>query len=206
MANPTLLSPDQTDALQEVTNIAMGQAGTSLAAILDCFVKLSVPRIRVLDAASLSRAITELIGTGREITATRQSFQGSMRGEALVIYDQSGCAELAAELMGFEEELTAQGEIEVLLEVSNVLIGACLGSIADLLSAQQSYSPPTILAARTPVDMLFANVDMTWQHALLVEVNFSLELKQFACHLAFLMPETTIESMRNAIDKFMESF
>ena len=34
--------PDQTDALQEVTNIAMGQAGSSLANILGVFVNLSV--------------------------------------------------------------------------------------------------------------------------------------------------------------------
>ncbi|MBB5017659.1 chemotaxis protein CheC [Chitinivorax tropicus] len=206
MTHPPLLTTDQTDALQEVTNIAIGQAATSLAAILDCFVRLSVPRIRVLEASDLSRAMTDMIGLGTEITATRQSFQGSMQGEALVIYDQTGCAELAAELMGYEDDLTDQAEVEILLEVSNVLIGACLGSIAELLGVQQSFSPPTILVTRRPIDTLFADMTLCWQHALLVEVSFSLENRQFSCHIAFMMPDATIESMRQAIEKFMENY
>ena len=104
MSAPSLLTPDQTDALQEVTNIAMGQAGSSLANILGVFVNLSVPRIRVLDAASIGAAISDMVGRDKEITAARQSFHGTMRGEALVIYDQEGCMDLA-DLMGYDGQL-----------------------------------------------------------------------------------------------------
>ena len=68
MSAPSLLNPDQTDALQEVTKIAMGQAGSSLASILGVFVNLSVPRIRVLDAASIGTAISDMVGRDKEKT------------------------------------------------------------------------------------------------------------------------------------------
>ncbi|MFO1379069.1 MAG: chemotaxis protein CheC [Chitinivorax sp.] len=205
MSAPALLSQDQTDALQEVTNIAMGQAGSSLANILGVFVNLSVPRIRVLDVVAIGAAISDMVGPDKEITAARQSFHGTMRGEALVIYDQEGCMDLA-DLMGYEEQLEASAERELILDVSNVLVGACLGGIADLLEATLTYSAPSIMAERIPVDRLIDPKKMTWNYALLVEVNFTLEERNFTSHLTFLMPEESIQSMGEAIDKFMESF
>ena len=205
MSAPALLSQDQTDALQEVTNIAMGQAGSSLANILGVFVNLSVPRIRVLDVVAIGAAISDMVGPDKEITAARQSFHGTMRGEALVIYDQEGCMDLA-DLMGYEEQLEASAERELILDASNVLVGACLGGIADLLEATLTYSAPSIMAERIPVDRLIDPKKMTWNYALLVEVNFTLEERNFTSHLTFLMPEESIQSMGEAIDKFMESF
>jgi chemotaxis protein CheC len=205
MSAPSLLTPDQTDALQEVTNIAMGQAGSSLANILGVFVNLSVPRIRVLDAASIGAAISDMVGRDKEITAARQSFHGTMRGEALVIYDQEGCMDLA-DLMGYDGQLDAAAEREILLDVSNVQVGACLGGIADLLEASLTYSAPSIMAERIPVDRLIDPKKMTWNYALLVEVNFTLEERNFTSHMTFLMPEESIQSMGEALDKFMENF
>lgn len=205
MSAPSLLNPDQTDALQEVTNIAMGQAGSSLASILGVFVNLSVPRIRVLDAASIGTAISDMVGRDKEITAARQSFHGTMRGEALVIYDQEGCMDLA-DLMGYDGQLDAAAEREILLDVSNVQVGACLGGIADLLEASLTYSAPSIMAEHIPVDRLIDPKKMTWNYALLVEVNFTLEERNFTSHMTFLMPEESIHSMGEALDKFMENF
>lgn len=205
MSAPALLNQDQTDALQEVTNIAMGQAGSSLAGILGVFVNLSVPRIRVLDVQTIGQAITDMVGPEKEITAARQSFHGTMRGEALVIYDQEGCMDLA-DLMGYEEQLEAGTERELLLDVSNVLVGACLGGIAELLGASLTYSAPSIMAERIPVARLIDPKKMTWNYVLLVEINFTLEARNFTSHLTFLMPEESIHSMGEALDKFMESF
>lgn len=39
------LSDEQTDALREVVNVAMGRAADSLAQLLDCFIRLPVPRV-----------------------------------------------------------------------------------------------------------------------------------------------------------------
>ena len=50
--NRTLaLSEDQRDCLQEVVNVAMGQAGDSLARFLEVFIQLSVPRIQQIGRA-----------------------------------------------------------------------------------------------------------------------------------------------------------
>ena len=55
------LNADQTDALQEVVNIAMGQAGDRLARTLNVFVELSVPRIRLVHVAEVISTVRGMI-------------------------------------------------------------------------------------------------------------------------------------------------
>ncbi|WP_255987412.1 chemotaxis protein CheC [Chitinolyticbacter albus] len=205
MIDHLLLTPDQRDALQEVTNIAMGQAGSQLAQILESFVQLSVPRINITESAAISTGIAQLVGTPQSITAVRQAFNGTLRGEAMVMYDQDGCRDLA-DLMGYEDDLDGAADRELLLDVSNVLVGACLNGIAELLQAKLSFSAPTIMAENVEVGRLINPQQLTWNYALLVEVHFTLEVRDFTCHLLTLMPEESILTLKSALDTFMENF
>ena len=155
------LNSDQRDALQEITNIAMGQAGASLATLLDAFVNLSVPRINMLALTEVAHSIRNLVGTDAEVTAARQSFQGYLLGEAIVIYQQAGCKELAG-MMGHADELDQAAETELLLDVANILVGACLGGITEQLkgistensSGELRFSAPSLMAVNVPPETL----------------------------------------------------
>jgi chemotaxis protein CheC len=208
----TPLTDDQRDALQEITNIAMGQAGASLAGILDTFVNLSVPRINILEVVQVAASIGKLVGHDKEVTAVRQSFQGYLRGEAIVIYGQDGCTDLA-DLMGYDEDLDGAAEQELLLDVANVLVGACLGGISEQLrgivdqpGTELSFCAPSIMAECAPVDTLINPDNLSWTHALLMEVNFTLEERNFISHIVMLMPEDAIEKVRGVLDQFIASF
>lgn len=198
------LTPDQTDALQEVMNIAMGQAGDSLARVLDAFIALSVPRIRILQVSNLPQTVIEMVGENIEVSAVRQAFFDDLRGEAIVIFGQAGCHDLA-DLMGYGELIDARAEHELLLDVANVLVGAILNGITETLGTQLSFSAPSIMAEGRPVDTLINPEELPWSHALLLEVNYSLEQRDFKSHLLMLLAEDAIESLRAAVDQFMES-
>ena len=199
-----LLNDDQRDALQEVTNIAMGQAGARLAQILDSFVHLSVPRINMTEAGQITETIEKMVGPGVAVTAIRQSFNGTLRGEAMVVYDESGCRNLA-DLMGYEDNAGQAQEREMLLDVGNVLVGACLNGVAELLGAQLAFSAPTLIAENATVDRLINTQQLTWTCALLIEVHFTLEIRDFSCHLLTLMPEESIAQLKSALDAFMDN-
>ncbi len=196
---------DQTDALQEVANIAMGQAGDSLARILDNFVTLSVPRIRQIAIHELVDTVTTMVGDEEEVSAVRQAFYNSLRGEAIVIFTQSGADELA-ELLGYDCELDAAIKQELLLEVGNLLVGAILSGISETLGTEVGFSAPSLMAERTPLYQVLAPDHLSWQHALLVEVNFSVEKHRFKSHLLMFMTEETIETLRSILDEFMDDF
>ncbi len=201
------LTEDQRDALQEVVNVGMGRAGSALSEILeDAFVKLSVPRIRILEFVQLPPALVEMIGHGGPVTAVRQSFQSELRGEAVVVFGEDGCQGLG-DLMGYDDPLDSLAEREILLDVANILVGACVSHVFEQLGQRIGFSHPTLIGERIQIgSMLQAEDAPTWTHALLVEINFALEERSFTCHLFMLMPEESIERLGQALDAFIESF
>lgn len=65
---------DYRDALQEVSNVAMGEAGAKFAQLLGSFVRLSIPRIQLAEVSNVPQAVGALLGANTMISAVRQSF------------------------------------------------------------------------------------------------------------------------------------
>lgn len=195
---------DQNDALQEVVNIAMGQAGDSLARILGHFVELSIPRIRFVTTGDVLNIVKEMVNHENEISAIRQAFYSTLRGEAVVIFPQTGANELA-DLMGYEQILSTKSKQELLLEVGNLLVGATINGISETLGTELSFSAPSLMAENQPVERVLQSEQLAWQHALLLEVNFTLEGRNFRSHLLLFMTEDAIDSLRGILDEFMEA-
>lgn len=200
--NDAGLNDEHRDALQEIVNMAMGGAGAALARLLESFVRLSVPRIQLLNAHAIPSAITEMIGAPVEITAVRQSFACAVRGEALVLFGQAGCAELA-DLMGYTDAAVQGTRREIVLDVANVLVGACIGGIFEQFGMELGFSAPSIMGENIAVTQLIQPDTLQWRYALLVDVNFGLESRGFTCHLLVLMPEESMSTLRESIERFV---
>lgn len=198
------LSAEQADALQEIVNVAMGQAGDSLARVLDAFVRLSVPRIRLIDADRAAGCIADVVGETEIVTAIRQSFFNELNGEAITVFSAEGCRDLA-DLMGHYHKLDEQAEQELLFDISNILVGACLNGVAEQLGADLSFSPPSIMAIQVSPDQLLATGTLPWAYALQVEVNFSLETHKFKSHLIIMLAEDAIATLTGSLDTFIEA-
>jgi chemotaxis protein CheC len=61
------------------------------------------------------------------------------------------------------------------------------------------------MADHVSVAELLRAGELPWRNALLVEVNFRLENRDFACHLVILMAEDQIKAMGEALDQFLEA-
>lgn len=106
-------------------------------------------------------------------------------------------------MMGYDDPLTLVTRREVLLDIANLLIGACLGGICRQFDIELTFGAPSLLAENTPADRLLNTDSLEWSHALLVEVNFSLEQGAFSSHLVIFLPEQSIEAMRESLDQLM---
>ncbi|TPW17526.1 MAG: chemotaxis protein CheC, partial [Halothiobacillaceae bacterium] len=58
---------------------------------------------------------------------------------------------------------------------------------------------------RIPLELVLAPAQLSWQHSLLIEVNFGLENSAFKSHLLILMAEEGIDALRDALDRLMET-
>jgi chemotaxis protein CheC len=198
--HPSDLTGDQRDALQEIANIGMGQAGASIGKIWGEFVQLSVPRIAHLDRQDIPAMLARFVGE-ETVNAVRQAFHGQFRGEVIVVFS-AGRDDRLATLMGYEET-DSIGEQELLLDVSNILVGASLGGIAETLQAEIGFSAPSVMGLGIAPSQLVQFDELATGRALFLEVRFTLEKKSFASHLIVLMPAEEIRVLGTALDKFL---
>ncbi|MGY6152556.1 chemotaxis protein CheC [Paraburkholderia graminis] len=206
MSEP-VLTEDQRDALQEVANLAMGQAATRLARLLDSFIELSVPRVRVVAVSEAAHALREMTGIEDPVSAVRQGFRSDIKGEALVICRSDSVDDLCA-LVSDPYSRSAYESVsqkELMFDVANVLTGACVSCILDQLGRTPVFSAPGLLGDAMTLDEVFQPGVLQWEVALLVEVNFTLEDQSFRAHLVMLMAEESIRHMNDALDALLSS-
>jgi len=206
MSEP-VLTEDQRDALQEVANLAMGQAATRLARLLDSFIELSVPRVRVVAVSEAAQALREMTGIEDPVSAVRQGFRSDIKGEALVICRSDSVDDLCA-LVSDPYSRSAYESVsqkELMFDVANVLTGACVSCILDQLGRKPVFSAPGLLGDAMTLDEVFQPGVLQWEVALLVEVNFTLEDQSFRAHLVMLMAEESIRHMNDALDALLSS-
>lgn len=197
----------QRDALQEIANLGMGQAATRLSRLLDAFIELSVPRVRVVAVSEAAAALREMTGIDGPVTAVRQGFRSEIKGEALVICRSGEIAALGALTGGSHAGQAGDNfsEEELIFDVANVLTGACVSSMLDQLGRLPVFTPPGLLGERVTLDQVFQPGLLAWDLALLVEVNFALEDHRFRAHLVMLMAEESIVHVSRAIDTLLHS-
>ncbi|ASL46736.1 CheY-P phosphatase CheC [Burkholderia sp. AD24] len=206
MSEP-VLTEDQRDALQEVANLAMGQAATRLARLLDAFIELSVPRVRVVAVSEAAQALREMTGIEDTVSAVRQGFRSDIKGEALVICRSDSVDQLCSLVSDpySRSAYEAVSQRELVFDVANVLTGACVSCILDQLGRTPVFSAPGLLGEAMTLDEVFQPGVLQWGVALLVEVNFALEDQSFRAHLVMLMAEESIRHMNEALDELLSS-
>ncbi len=202
-----VFTEEQRDALQEIANLAMGQAATRLARLLDTFIELSVPRVRVVRAEEAAQTLREMTGINESVTAVRQGFRSDIKGEALVICRSSGIGHLCslANDPYVHSAYDAVSQTELMFDVANVLTGACVSCILDQLDRTPIFSPPGLLGEKISLEDVFQSDVLAWKIALLLEVNFALEDQTFRAHLVMLMAEDSIRRMNDALDALLSS-
>ncbi len=147
--------------------------------------------------------MAELASQGN-VSAVRQAFHSRMRGEAICIFSGERFGDLAG-MMGYDQPPDQATEIEILLDITGVLVGACLGSIARQLDSEIGFSPPSLVAKAVPVSSLLRLDGIAWKSALLLEVNFQLEHRSFACHILMVIPDTEMQALSDALTRILES-
>ncbi|ROQ24258.1 response regulator [Gallaecimonas pentaromativorans] len=133
---------DRIEVLREVANVAMGRAAGTMAGIFNVFVQIPVPRIQALPAHEIIALIDQWQGQpGHQVIS--QGFVGAgICGEVLVELSSDEAHSMAA-LMGLDGQQSQ--EQALLVELSSILTGVCIKSIASQLELAFSHGHPIIL-------------------------------------------------------------
>lgn len=188
-----LLSEEQRDALQELMNISMGQAANALALLINARVTLSIPVISAVTPKQFNAMFKQ-----DELLYTRQSFLGSVKGEVLTLLSRDGSERLAA-LMDYPEPLEKEDYDELLLELANILAGACLGGFAEQLCLSTKLSMPTLFKP-----FLQDSPQYQWASTLLMEVEFKLACSNFDARVVICLGDSSITTLLEALNRLLE--
>ncbi|GLX81545.1 chemotaxis protein [Thalassotalea eurytherma] len=197
------LNEDQQDCLQELINVAMGQASDQLARYLDTFVDLRVPSIEQVDASSLSITLNDKTLASAIVSQGFFGYEG-IRGEALLVYQSQDSLQIA-DLLGYEPgELS---EEEQLIDISSILTTTFLNVFASQIDNQMSYSAPRLLSAsQNPLVEHVENLLFHWDLALKVKITYRVTDFSFNCDMILLIPESAISNIKSVLDRILEEF
>jgi chemotaxis protein CheY-P-specific phosphatase CheC/ActR/RegA family two-component response regulator len=197
------LSPELRDCYQEVANVAMGRAGDLLARLLDVFVKLPIPNVNFIEVSELSMAL-KAVEASESTSGICQGFiSAGISGEALLILNDSSFKDVAS-LMNYQYDEDEGTELELLMDLANVLIGACLKGISEQLDITFSQGHPVVLGQHRKISELIANNTNKWKKTLAIEISYSIENYPIKCDLLLLFTEKSMQTLNNKLSYLLD--
>lgn len=188
------------EVFRETVNVAIGRAAALIAKVLGVFVQLPVPNVNVLEVGELHMALADA-GRCKQLTAVCQGFiGGGIAGEALLMFHDSEIADMAR-LM--QHQTSESSDLEMLLDLSSILIGACLSSIAEQVDVVFSQCHPQILGQHAGIDELIRVNQQRWKKTLAVEISYGLEGHDIRFDLLLLFTEDSIERLTHKLAYLM---
>lgn len=197
------LSTDVRDCYQEIANVAMGRAGDLLARLLNVFVELPIPNVNFIEVSELRMALKDIENHESTSGICQGFISAGISGEALLILNDSSFKDVAS-LMNYQYDADMGTELELLMDLANVLIGACLKGISEQLDIQFSQGHPEVLGQHRKISDLIANNANKWKKTLAIEISYSIENYPIKCDLLLLFTEKSMQTLNNKLAYLIE--
>jgi len=195
------------DALAELVNIAFGHAAAPLSELLSGYLHLKVPSVERLLRGAIRERVSGLFGADHRVHMVRQAFRPHFRGESLFVVDAAAAGGLATVFGVPAEEADEDDQRSAILEVANILTGACIGKLSELLETSTHFSPPALVAYDSPVAAVPMPLADDLTEAILIRTDLDVEMSPplFGC-LMLLLPDTAARWLDAALDRFLAQF
>ena len=192
----------QLDALVEIFNMGVGNAASAMSTIVNEEVTMSVPTItfqsRTEAAATLSNQ------EARSICGVSQHYQGAFSTDAILMFPEEKSLEIVRLMVGdavSTEELTEM-EQEAMSEIGNIILNACVGTLANIFSRPLEGSLPSYLVGSSN-DILQVNERTSADIVMMLHIDFSLEKHDISGYVAFLLDMSAMLDLCQHIDRFL---
>lgn len=196
------LSPLEIDALTEIFNIGIGRAANSLNKMISQPVDLTIPAIEILPNSAAKDKLS--LANEEEISAVVQRFQGDFNGQALLMFSKKNGLQLVSTLLGNKVPAEALSELEQdsLVEIGNVILNACFGTVINFLKSSISIDMPQFLQGDINKVYVVSSIN-DW--SLYIKVKFTLPHENIDGYITFIMDITSLEVFQESVRQFVFS-
>lgn len=200
------LTERQRDAVSELINIAFSRTGGALSELTGQRVVLNAPEVSILPTAELPAALAKFMPG--EVASIHQVFGGPVAGDALLLLNHEGAVQLTDLLTDGQHAPTSrldESAREVLTEVGNILLNACLGMFGNLLDVHVSFSVPRLHLET--LDQLLGSVGTAAgepRYALVVYTAFHIRDSAVRGFLVMVLSVTSLDRLIQEVDAWEE--
>ena len=195
------LTERQSDALSELINIAFARTGAALSELTGHRVLLEPPAVAVYRTAELRGALAKFVPG--DIASIHQVFAGPVAGDALLLLNYAGAVQLTDLLTDGHQPSNFLDESarEVLTEVGNILLNACLGMFGNLLNVHVTFSVPRLHLETLDELIESTTTDKTEMHyALVVYTAFQIRDSSVKGFLVIVLSVASLDRLIQEVD------
>jgi chemotaxis protein CheC len=200
-----ILTERQTDAVSELINIAFSRTGAALSELTGQRVMLDAPEVSLYPTAELPKALSKFVPG--EVASIHQVFAGPIAGDALLLLNHDGAVQLT-ELLTDEQAPSNrldESAREVLTEVGNILLNACLGMFGNLLDVRVSFSVPRLhLETLDELIESLISARVEPQYALVVYTAFQIRDSAVKGFLVMVLSVTSLDRLIHEVEAWEE--
>ena len=198
-----VLSEIQHDALVEIFNISIGRAAAAMSGIVNEEIALAVPSFRFMTVGEAAEVLCAG-GEGRRICGVTQSFKGSFDAEAILMFPEERSLEIVRMMVGESLPLEELSDLEqeAMSEIGNIILNACIGTIANIVGGKFTSTLP-MFRLGTSREILHADDRGEDDHVLFVYIDFRMEKREIHGYVAFLMNIPSIAGLLESVDRFI---
>ncbi|SEI75451.1 Response regulator receiver domain-containing protein [Allopseudospirillum japonicum] len=192
------------EVMQEIVNVAMGQAASLFAQVLKVFIELPVPQVNILQASRLQNALSRVEQRGSISVACQGFTSMGIAGEALLLFRDASFTDLA-KLTHYPNALDRAAELELLTDMASILIGACVKGLSEQLDLDFSKGHPVILGQHSSLQGIFRPHSETEnQHILAIKIDYKISSHNIDCDLLLLFPEPSMRALEERLSYIVE--
>ena len=198
------LSDIEKDALAEIANMGVSRAAASLRQMVGEQVLLSVPAVNIVTRQAAAQLAER--GHSPKLVAVQQSFEGPFSGRALLIFPEAQSLELVRSIVGAEHSLedVIDLEQEALAETGNIILNACLATIANVLRRSMRMSLPSVIRGDGATLFETRSSDPDGDLVLFLYIDFTIKSRDVRGFIALLMDLPSITALKEIVGDFIE--
>lgn len=193
------------DIYMEVANVSIGRAADALARHFDVFVHLPLPNVNIFEVTELHMALADLADND-QVSGVCQGFSGEgIAGEALVLLSDSSITDLK-KLMQVPDQSSELEELELLMDISNILVGSFLNGLGEQAEVRFFQGQPVLLGQHIPIESVIESTAGSFQKTMTFEVSYNIDDTSIRCDLLFMFVDESLPILDNKLSYLMEDF
>jgi chemotaxis protein CheC len=198
------LTTSQQDALTELINIGYARAAAALSDLTGHRISLEVPEVAIHLITEIKEKLQRVIKG--EVASVNQVFSGPISGNAILLLDREAALLLNSLLTDRDEAVELDGAArEVITEVGNIVLNACLGAFGNLLKVQVTFTVPYLQVEN--VQKVLSSITVAGdelEYALIIHTRFHMRSSNVSGYLVIILGVVSLERLLEELRKWEE--